>query len=186
MGGSDEKMVPHVWWANAVPDATAVVALTVGGSKLNFKDGVGYHDKNWGDVPFVTAVSSWYWGHAHVGPYSIVWFDAVSSAGVEYFSGYVTKATSVLESSCAAKAVTVRPWGANSAYPPLATTGVMQGIVASFVLADGSSFVANVTTGLTVINAGVYVRTLGSVTATVGGKTYTGGRSLFEEFKFSS
>jgi hypothetical protein len=178
-------MVPHVWWSNAVPDALAVVSLTIDGSELSFNDGVGYHDKNWGDLSFVTAVSSWYWGHAHVGPYSIVWFDAVDSSGVEYYSGYVTEEGSVLESSCAANAVVVRPWGANDAYPPLVTTGTMQGIEAVFLLDDGSTLVANITTGLEVINAGVYIRTLGDVEAIVGNTSYSGGRALFEEFKFS-
>lgn len=178
-------MVPHVWWANAVPDALAVVSLTVDGSELSFNDGVGYHDKNWGDLPFLTAVSSWYWGHAHVGPYSLVWFDAIDSLGVEHFSGYVTEDGAVLGSSCATNAVTVRPWGANDAYPPKLLTGTMEGIEAVFQLTDGSTLVANVTTGLEVVNAVAYIRTLGTVEATVGNTTYSGGRALFEEFKIS-
>lgn len=186
VGGSDEAIVPHVFWSNAVPDALAVVALTVGDTELYFTDGVGYHDKNWGDLPFVETVSSWYWGHAHVGPYSIVWFDAIDSAGTEHFSGYVAEAGSILESSCGVGAVSVRPWGVNDEYPPLASTGVMQGLEATFKLEDGSILAANITTGTVVINNGVYVRTLGSVEAgIIGGTIYTGGRTLFEEFKFS-
>jgi hypothetical protein len=122
-----------------------------------------------------------------VGPYSIVWFDAIDSAGTEHFSGFVSEAGSILESSCEAAAVTVRPWGANDEYPPLATTGIMQGVGATFLLADGSTFVANITTGLPVVSQGIYVRTLGTVEAgIVGGEFYTEGRALFEEFKFLS
>jgi hypothetical protein len=186
VGGSDEAMVPHVFWSNAVPDSFAVVALTVNDTELVFADGVGYHDKNWGDLPFVETVSSWYWGHAHVGPYSIVWFDAIDSAGTEHVSGYVAEAGVILESDCTVGAVTVRPWGTNDEYPPLVTTGIMQGLEATFKLEDGSILVANITTGLPVINIGAYVRTLGTAEASIiGGETYTGGRALFEEFKFS-
>lgn len=179
-------MTPHVFWANALPDALTTANLVIGDTTLTFEDGVGYHDKNWGDAPFVDVVTTWYWGHAHVGPYSIVWFDALDADGIEHFSGYVAEGGSILETSCADDSVLVRPWGANDAYPPLVTTGIMQGIEATFLLADGSTLVANITTGLEVVYNGVYLRTLGSVEATYCGETYTGGRALFEEFKFLS
>jgi hypothetical protein len=42
--GSNLEIFPGVGWANAVPDADAVVDLTINGRKLSFS-GVGYHDK---------------------------------------------------------------------------------------------------------------------------------------------
>ncbi|KAJ9150279.1 Hydroxyneurosporene dehydrogenase [Pleurostoma richardsiae] len=187
--GVSEIMVPHVFWSNAVPDASAFVNLTIGGSPLAFHDGVGYHDKNWGDAPFVTTTSSWYWGHARLGPYSLVWFDALDLAGTEYFSGYVAKRGKVLQASCATGAAVARPWGANDAYPPVFSTGVMQGLEVRFDLGEGETLVANVTTGLPVVDVGAYVRTLGTVTGAVEGpggcKIVYEGRTLFEEFKFT-
>ena len=38
------EVVPHLGWANAVPDAFADVDFIIQGSPLSFT-GVGYHDK---------------------------------------------------------------------------------------------------------------------------------------------
>lgn len=178
-----EVILPHVGWANAVPDATTTVSLIFSdNSTLRFIDGVGYHDKNWGDQPFVESTSQWYWGHAHLGPYSIVWFDALDLAGEEYFSGYVAENGKVIETSCAAQAVVVRPWGANSTYPPTMTTGRMEGLGVEFDLGNGTTLVANVTTGTILTENAVYLRTLGTVEGGIdGGEVYT-GRALLERF----
>lgn len=37
------EMLPHIGWANAIPDAVTRVDLTVGGTQVRFT-GVGYHD----------------------------------------------------------------------------------------------------------------------------------------------
>lgn len=173
-------------WANAVPDATASVSLSFSdNSTVSFTDGVGYHDKNWGDQPFVSSTTQWYWGHARLGPYSLVWFDALDMAGEEYFSGYVVEDGSVIEASCASQAVVARPWGANSTYPPTLTTGPMQGLEVEFDLGNGTTLVANVTTGTTLIDNTGYYRALGTVEGGIqGGESYT-GRALFEEFKLT-
>lgn len=49
--GVSQEIIPNIYWANAVPDAIAVVDFTINGKALNFK-GVGYHDKNWGVAAF--------------------------------------------------------------------------------------------------------------------------------------
>lgn len=187
--GANEKLLPNVFWSNAVPDAVASVDLSIGGSRLKFNKGIGYHDKNWGDDTFTTATTHWYWGHGRAGPYSLVFFDAFDATGKEYYSGYVTKDGKVLESSCKKNAVVARPWGENSDYPPLATTPAPQGLEVVFDLGDNRTLVANVTTGLVVIDAGVYVRAQGTIKATIEGRrghreTYE-GRVFWEEFKFA-
>ncbi|ROV86957.1 hypothetical protein VSDG_10116 [Cytospora chrysosperma] len=181
--GVTEVIIPHVGWSNAVPDATATVDLSFSDdTRLNFTDSVGYHDKNWGDQPFVNSTSQWYWGHAHIGPYSIVWFDALDLAGQEYFSGYVAENGVVLEASCTSQAVVARPWGANSTYPPTVTTGPMQGLEINFDLGDGKTLVANVTTGTILIETTGYIRTIGTVEGGFEGEDLYTGRALFEEF----
>ena len=182
--GATEELIPHVYWSNAIPDARAHVDLDIGGTKVEFT-GSGYHDKNWGDVPFVTTTDFWYWGHAHLGPYSIVWFDAVDSTGKEVTSGYIAKNGKPLLGSCAPKSVSVRPWGSNDTYPPVISTGVMQGLEVMFDMGHGEEFVANVTTAAVAIDAGSYIRTTGTVTGgPCGSKRLYEGSSLFEEFKF--
>lgn len=185
------EVVPHVGWANAVPDAHATVSLAFTSSSDNatiaFADGVGYHDKNWGDQAFLASIQQWYWGHARLGPYSLVWFDAFDLGGVEYFSGYVAaegaEGAPVAFSSCMAEAVVVRPWGENSTFPPNVTTGLPQGLEVVSKLADGGVLRANVTTGTVVVGPeSGYARALGRVVGGVeGGEVYE-GRALFEQF----
>lgn len=175
--------MPHVGWANAVPDAEATVELSFSdGTVVNFTDGIGYHDKNWGDRPFVESTEQWYWGHARLGPYSLVWFDALDLAGTEYVSGYVSSDGQALLSSCASNAVVARPWGANDTYPPTITTGLMQGMEVRFDLGNGEMLIANVTTGTVVSAATGYARTLGSVQGGIVGEELYTGRALFEQF----
>ncbi|KAL7916776.1 hypothetical protein GGI35DRAFT_466301 [Trichoderma velutinum] len=186
--GSGEELFPNVFWANAQPDADAVVDLKIKGTRVQFADGIGYHDKNWGDAPFTSVTSSWYWGHARLGPYSVVWFDAIDKAGREYFSGYVSQNGEVLQGSCTKDAVVVRPWGKNSEYPPTEKTGIMEGLGIKFNLGKGMELMVNVTTGLVLINTGNYVRTEGTakgiMNGSKGNKVYE-GRTLFEEFKYN-
>lgn len=181
--------MPHVFWSNAVPDADATVDVTFAdGTALQFADGVGYHDKNWGDEPFAGVVSSWYWGHAHLGAYSLVWFNTIDLDGTEYFSGYVAEDGAVLLAGCAGGAVTARPWGANDTYPPTATSGIMQGVEVTFDLGDGTTLSANVTTGTIVMDYenSVYIRALGSVTGGIDGGEVYEGRAMFEQFALTA
>lgn len=184
--------MPHIYWSNAVPDATATVNVTFASPAvtdpvtMQFADGVGYHDKNWGDAAFALSVGSWYWGHARLGDYSLVWFDTLDLAApaAEYFSAYVARDGDVLLSSCAAGAVTVRPWGANDTYPPTVSSGLMQGLEVVFALDDGETLVANVTRGTIVMDYmdSVYIRALGSVTGGLEGGEVLEGRGVFEQF----
>jgi hypothetical protein len=184
--GQVEEAFPGVFWDTPIPDAVSEVDLRVNGTKVSFK-GVGYHDKNWGEVPFVSTLAWTYWGHARLGPYALTWSQAQDSAGVEHYSGYVAKDGKVLVSSCASESVVVRPWGANSEFPPKIGTGVAQGLEVLFDLDDGRTFWANLTTTNVAVNETVYTRTLGTGTGGLGGfnqETYKGA-ALFESFKLT-
>jgi hypothetical protein len=156
--------------------------MTVAGIPLSFT-GLGYHDKNWGDVPFTSATQSWYWGHGRVGPFSIVWFDALDQNHNEYTSGYVSIGPLVLEASCAKGAVSARPYGANSAYPPPPGNPPPTGFNLVFDLGIIGKLNVQAAIQTAQINEPVYGRYLGPLTATLGPLTYT-GKALFEEFKF--
>lgn len=181
-----------------MPDAHATVDLHFTSDNNNdtallaFSDGVGYHDKNWGDRPLVSSMARWYWGHARLGPYSLVWFDAFDPNGTEYCSGYVaasaaTAATladsSVMASSCAAGASVARAWGSVGAVPPNVTSGPPLGVEVGFDVGGGQVLRVNITTG-TVMAGGQYgySRLLGTLVGSMDGGEVYEGRALFEQF----
>ncbi|KAK4063585.1 hypothetical protein Trihar35433_8293 [Trichoderma harzianum] len=122
--GGDLLLAPGVGWVNVMPDADATVYFNWSGTVVEFS-GTGYHDKNWGNVPMGSTFRSWYWGHGRAGPYSVVWFDFLAVDGTEYKSSYVARDGKILNAAC--EGIKVRPFGANSIYPPTATTGSPSG-----------------------------------------------------------
>lgn len=181
--GGTEVLMPHIGWSNAVPDAVAEVNFTINGTQLAFK-GPGYHDQNWGDQPFFSSVDSWYWGHSHLGPYSIVWFDARDIAGVEYFSSYVAKDGQMITGSCTNGTVLARPWGPDT-YPPTISSANPDGFLVSFTDVEGKELVVNVTNVLvTATETDVYDRWIGTVEGHFadGSGNWT-GVAQYEEFK---
>ncbi len=182
-------MAPGILWNNAVPDSVATAHFVIGGQPFLW-EGRGYHDHNWIDQPLYPAVQSWLWGHATVGPYSVVWFDSRTLAGVEYRSGYVAKDGIIVEASCTDTSAIARPWGDGAAgvYPPDITSPAPAGMLATFSLGAGRQLVVNVTTDLILDENPVYVRALGKATGTLsgvlGGDRVFYGKSLWDEFKF--
>lgn len=182
--GGKETVLPHVYWSNTVPDAATAVDLVLPDGHLQFQDGIGYHDKNWGDAPFVTAVSSWYWGHARVGPYSLVWLDAWDTKDTEYATGYVVKDGKVLQSSCAPGSLQVRPWPRNQD-----RFAAKQGLSLLFQ-ANDTAITLNITTDLLLVDIPVYVRAKGAVSGTILGSDgiedhLQDGIAVFEQFNFT-
>ncbi|KAL4963061.1 uncharacterized protein BDV14DRAFT_95822 [Aspergillus stella-maris] len=178
------QLAPGIGWANAVPDAISDVHLTVYGQNLDFT-GIGYHDKNWGNVNFAQHVGTWYWGHGRVGPYSLVWFDYVSPKPEQNnrVAVYVSRGGEILTSQCSG--VTVRPFGDNSTYPPLMSTGAPTGFNISVEIpgADDMEFAAMakyVVAGSSMVG---YVRWTGSLEVEVDGERMV-GETLYEQFAF--
>jgi hypothetical protein len=58
-------------WLPSVPQGKVSVDLNIGGQQEH-REGVGYHDHNWGDVPMMKLINHWYWGRAQAGDYSVV------------------------------------------------------------------------------------------------------------------
>ncbi|KAH7042850.1 hypothetical protein B0J12DRAFT_761531 [Macrophomina phaseolina] len=134
----DTQIIPGIGWANAVPDAHATANLTFtrdnDTNSLVFSDGIGYHDKNWGSIPFTEATKGWFWGHAKLGVYSVVWFQALDWQDVVYMSGYVTRDGQVIGAGCSAASVQVRPTGAGTRWPPTANASLATGFSMEFEL----------------------------------------------------
>lgn len=172
-----------MWWANAIPDSAAVADLVIDGEPFHLQ-GYGYHDKNWGIGSLDKATKTWYWGHGRVGPYSLVWFDAVDKAGTEHFSSWVTKDGEVLAMSCADQATVVRPWGNNSEYPPAPGMAQPSGYNIRFDMGDGKAFVANFTAEAIQLDQDIYKRLIGPIVGGIEGEEQYEGRSLCEQFQF--
>lgn len=121
------------------------------------------YSQNWADRPFFNeSVTSWYWGHAHLEPYSIVWFDALDNEGNEHFSSYVARDGEVLTSDCNEGTVVVRPWGGEDTYPPPVGTDVPAGFIMTFADVEGREFEVNVTTAVTAVRIPLYNRFIGT------------------------
>ncbi|KAJ5681905.1 uncharacterized protein N7477_001845 [Penicillium maclennaniae] len=138
-------LLPHLHWANAIPNAQATINLNMNGTIFNITDGIGYHDKNWGDASIITSPKYWDWGHARLGPYSIVRYDLLDYNNTEHVYAYASKDGRVFQTSCARDAVQVRQWGTNVTYPPTFGISKADGLVARFDLGNGQTLVANVT-----------------------------------------
>ncbi|KFA54485.1 hypothetical protein S40293_09550 [Stachybotrys chartarum IBT 40293] len=98
--GQSLELMPGVGWAVSIPDAVATVDVN-----------------NWGSTLFTPNVGGWYWGHAHLGPYSLVWLDALTQGQDEYANGYIALDGEIIRSG--PDFMTVRPEGANSEHPLL-------------------------------------------------------------------
>lgn len=186
-----------------MPGADATVDVKVLGKPLNFV-GHGYHDKvcltgsiydffgffiemlttsqNWGDIPFITALKSWYWGHATVGDYDLVFFDMIDPSGANKVGGYALKGRKVVASTCTT-GVKIRP--IDAPYPPTIFTALPKSLTLNMTLDDGSHLDAVLTESSTQANVGIYVRWIGTIEATVGGVTLTGS-ALWEQFAVSA
>ncbi|KFZ08170.1 hypothetical protein V501_06075 [Pseudogymnoascus sp. VKM F-4519 (FW-2642)] len=179
--GQDEQSLPNIGWVNVMPGADAVVDVKVLGKPLKFT-GHGYHDKNWGDVPFISALKSWYWGHASVGGYDLVFFDMIDPSGANKVGGYALKDGQVVASTCTT-GVKIRP--IDTPYPPTIFTTVPKALTLNMTLDDGSHLDAVLTQTSTQVNIGIYVRWVGTIEATIGGVTATGA-ALWEQFAVSA
>lgn len=187
--GANQNLLPYLFWANAVPDAEAVVDLTIGSASLQIHDGIGYHDKNWGQKSVITSPKYWDWRHARVGPYAIVWYDLLDYNDIEHAYAYVSKEGEEPFVGCGGNTVKVRQWGpANMTYtyPPTNKLGLLanNGLLVDYELPSGEKLFFNVTTTAIIKTeeGNVYSRGVGDVVGGVVGGTSYSGRGFYEEY----
>ncbi|XHG02289.1 hypothetical protein AWENTII_005646 [Aspergillus wentii] len=183
------EVLPGVGWANSIPDADVTVNMTVHGSTLSFI-GTGYHDKvpttppcNWGVIPFTDAVGGWYWGHARMGPYSLVWLDSLTPSKDEHTSGYVAYQGQILHAEC--NKMTVRPTGPDVHFPPRGDDSLPEGFTIEVDLGGELGVLkAELASNLATLAKPGYGRWIGTVNGTVGGLSYAGvaGYEMFNFF----
>lgn len=121
---------------------------------------------------------SWYWGHGTLGPYNLVFFDAIDGDGNESVSGYVVRDGEAVGSTC--ETLRVRPVGTQ--YPPTLLGPNPEKYAISMDLDDGTELNATVTRGSTQIDVGGYARWIGGIEGMIGGVEYEGS-ALWEQFK---
>ena len=175
------QTVPHSGWVSAFPDAKATAQLTIVGTLFTL-DGYGYHDKNWGDAPFNEAIQQEYWGHAHVGCYSVVWFVTITPQNQTKVGSYVAEDGKIVEISC--DDLYIRPSGPGAAYPPRQADAAPEGFQILINIPAGP---LNMTVSVdqTVVAGGpLYYRWTGSVVATLSGKQLETGVAMFEQFSY--
>lgn len=61
----------YLGWLVAIPRGTVEGTITVRGQTRTVH-GEGYHDHNWGTLPFEDYLREWYWGRAYLGDYTII------------------------------------------------------------------------------------------------------------------
>jgi len=176
--GNNLLIAPHVGWSNAMPAANVSGTFEIFGETFTV-NGKGYHDKNWGDQPFLLSISSWYWGHATFGPWTVVFFNGTTASNSPFADAYVAYNGTILVSSCVTGSALVDPC--------LNVLGLLENLTLTIPLPSGNTLQVNfVATSINIWYPLVYARYL--ITATggqVGQEQYSGIGTL-EHFSLPS
>ena len=70
----DESGKQYFAWLPSIPYGTVEGQIIYDG-KMRQVRGTCYHDHNWGNVGLNQVLSSWYWGRAHLGDYSLLFAE---------------------------------------------------------------------------------------------------------------
>ncbi len=65
-------------WLPGIPYGSVEGTLSYDGQTRHVH-GTGYHDHNWGNVPLPFVLDHWTWGRAHVGDYSMIFVEQIST-----------------------------------------------------------------------------------------------------------
>ncbi|KAF4459989.1 hypothetical protein FALBO_13248 [Fusarium albosuccineum] len=190
--GESLEVMPGIKWVNTVPDADVTVDLTIHGMPFKFI-GIGYHDKvrlvfipwassgklalepqNWGVTLFSDIVGSWNWGHARMGPYSIVWLHSTDRRATTYSSGYVAYQGQVIFAQCdgaieiqTSNKDTGRSIANNSAFPDFFTLRIDLG--GSHGVLEADSYPTQIT-----LDTPTFTRWVGNITGSAGESSWQG------------
>lgn len=178
------RIIPHIGWTNAMPSAnvTGIFIVGNGTDTLHFVDALGYHDTNWMNQPLFESINSWYWGHAKLGPYTIVWGDIIDSSGNEHVTGYVADQGTPIMASCKFGAVSVRPQGDGAQYPPDSQHADFASLHIEMTTEDGLLVADVVPMGTNLAVPGLYQLNFGSIKGGLEGEQVYEGIAEFEEF----
>jgi hypothetical protein len=103
------------------------------------------------------------------------------AVGDEYTSAYVARDGTILEASCTAGSILIRPYGDNATYPPHRSTGPPTGYTVTVEIPEGRLEVRAEYLYI-VTDAGVYRRFTGVLRGMLGGEVLPEGVALWEQF----
>lgn len=183
---------PSIYWTNAIPAGAANCKLTVLGEAFTFQNGVGYHDHNWGGDSILPG-TSWYWGHATVGPYSYVYVDGDIIGDGRYGTAYLVNngqieaMTSYTPFATDNNLAVVVALGNNTEFPPSDSSNLPSAFLVEFISSSGElwSFVEkSVYIAENQYGPLTYTRWIGKVCGgQVGGQSECGS-GVWEWFRF--
>ncbi|KAJ0419576.1 hypothetical protein BJY00DRAFT_313958 [Aspergillus carlsbadensis] len=176
--GQDMRLAAGAGWINPLPDGYSEANFKVFGEDLRIQ-GRGYHDHNFGDQPLMSAIETFYWGHGHLGGYSIVWIDALTPDGVNTLSAYVARDGEILVAGC--EGIRARPYGANSTYPPRLNSGRPTGFTVDIDTPEGQLALRTETVYLT-FEGLPFRQWSGFLTGTLNGEVLPQGVALWQQF----
>ncbi|KAL2814859.1 hypothetical protein BDW59DRAFT_166998 [Aspergillus cavernicola] len=182
--GQDMQITPGVGWLNAIPDGYGEADFLIRGNEEFYFEGRGYHDHNYGGRRFSESCASAYWGHGRLGEWNIVWLSVLTPTGEESVSAYVTKgsemaSTEIIVAQC--EGIHIRPYGANSTYPPDTTTGAPTGFRMNINTPEGL-FELQAERIYVTVDFDFYRRFTGTYTGTLNGEPLPEGVALWEQF----
>ena len=185
---------PSIFWTNAVPSGIANATFKYNGHTLEIHNGRGYHDHNWGGLGLAAGLASWYWGHATVGDYTLVWFDSITSKKVRHVSTYLVNSGGIQLAgqnppfASGSNFSLVLPFGNGTQFPANLTSGNLpSGFVLSFVGVNGRqwSFLAEaVHVADNVDGLSLYTRWIGTVKGGEVGGEMDAGSGVWEWLRF--
>ncbi|KAL4945162.1 hypothetical protein BDV06DRAFT_231580 [Aspergillus oleicola] len=176
--GQRMSLVPGAGWVNAIPDGYGEADFEIRGKRFKFQ-GRGYHDHDFGNRPFSHSYAASYWGHGRLGDYAVVWADTLTPSGDNVVSAYVARGGEIVTAHCGG--IRVRPYGANSTYPPTTSTGAPTGFSMDVSIPEGHLQLQAETIYVT-IRSEIYGRFTGTFSGTLNGERLPDGTSLWEQF----
>ena len=181
-------VAPALYWTNAVPGGVATANFEVNGETLQFQNGIGYHDQNWGGLSIANTIILWYWGHATVGPYTFVYFNTISAiTNMEFSSVYLVNGDQIqiARQFSSSNLTNVLPFGNGTQFPPSNTTNLPSGFQINFVGSNYEEWSFLLESVHIVSNReGIYTRWIGTATGGKDGGLQYSGSGVWEWMRF--
>jgi hypothetical protein len=161
----------------------ADVDLTINGTQLKFT-GNGYHDQNWMPLALNQFISSWYFGFAEVGPYTLSYVSVIPvNSTVVFNTGYLATDQAVLQNQCSVNGTKTTDI---AVVQPKGAVAGGEGTVApaswmlNYIAGDGSEFEFELIPTGANPSLAVYQRWTGSISGGKKGEEKYEGVATFE------
>lgn len=108
----DSEHKKYFAWLPALPYGRITGSLTYNGITKNVT-GSGYHDHNWGNVRLDNVITQWYWGRAHIGEYTTIFSEMLTSSkygNIKVPVFYLAKGDKVLSGDSFKMEITNSQW----------------------------------------------------------------------------